>query len=58
MGVSDAPGVIGGSAVFTCDVPPTVAQYVTVEKWSVDGRTVTPSLHPGESLYINEHLFI
>ncbi|XP_071546322.1 cell adhesion molecule Dscam2-like isoform X3 [Panulirus ornatus] len=46
VGVSDAAGVVGGPAVFTCDVPPTVARHVTVTSWTVDGRTLTPSTRP------------
>ncbi|XP_069190704.1 cell adhesion molecule Dscam2 isoform X3 [Procambarus clarkii] len=46
VGVSDAAGVVGGPAVFTCDVPPTVSRHVTVTSWSVDGRTLTPSTRP------------
>lgn len=47
VGVSDAAGEVGGPAVFTCDVPPTVASYVTVTSWSVDGRTIRPGTRPG-----------
>lgn len=47
VGVTDAAGEVGGPAVFTCDVPPTVASYVTVTSWSVDGRTIRPGSRPG-----------
>ena len=48
--MSDAAGSVGGNAVFTCDVPPAVAAHVTLDKWTVDGRTITPSIHPGKFL--------
>ncbi|XP_064112208.1 cell adhesion molecule Dscam2-like isoform X2 [Macrobrachium nipponense] len=46
VGVSDAAGVVGGPAVFTCDVPPTVSRHVTVTSWTVDGRTITSAPRP------------
>ncbi|XP_042236909.1 Down syndrome cell adhesion molecule-like protein Dscam2 [Homarus americanus] len=46
VGVSDAAGVVGGPAVFTCDVPPTVSRHVSVTSWTIDGRTLAPTSHP------------
>ncbi|ROT70131.1 putative Down syndrome cell adhesion molecule-like protein Dscam2 isoform X6 [Penaeus vannamei] len=46
VGVSDTAGEVGGPAVFTCDVPPTVSRHVTVTSWTVDGRTFRPSTRP------------
>lgn len=46
VGVSDATGVVGGAAVFSCDVPPTVARHVSLSSWSVDGRSLSPSTRP------------
>lgn len=46
--MSDATGVVGGVAVFSCDVPPTVARHVSLTSWSVDGRSLSPSTRPGK----------
>ncbi|KAK8403945.1 hypothetical protein O3P69_000181 [Scylla paramamosain] len=46
VGVSDATGVVGGAAVFSCDVPPTVARHVSLTSWSVDGRSLSVSTRP------------
>ncbi|MPC93024.1 hypothetical protein E2C01_088139 [Portunus trituberculatus] len=48
VGVSDATGVVGGAAVFSCDVPPTVARHVSLMSWSVDGRSLSVSTRPGK----------
>lgn len=46
VGVSDAAAAVGGVAVFSCDVPPSVAPLITVHKWTVDGTTYTSTLLP------------